>query len=146
MRLVFQSDSLNRQPVIDIVCLICSVFSSLQYLEQTHVCGFSIRQASSGTRVGNVACATRSVRNRLKHRKWYRPCAPIVAREDLDLLFEPGPDLAHGIPYMSFPAAIFCAWAWSLTTQGRHYKRFLRSIWLEHHATVGWASTVWLKD
>jgi len=40
--------------------------------------------------------------NRLKHRKWYRPCAPIVAREDLDLLFEPGPDLAHGIPYMSF--------------------------------------------
>ena len=41
-------------------------------------------------------------RNRLKHRKWYRPCAPIVAREDLELLFEPGPDLAYGIPYMSF--------------------------------------------
>lgn len=40
--------------------------------------------------------------NRLKHRKWYRPCAPIVAREDLELLFEPGPDLAYGIPYMSF--------------------------------------------
>ena len=40
-------------------------------------------------------------RNRLKHRKWYRPCAPIVAREDLELLFEPGPDLAYGIPYMS---------------------------------------------
>ncbi|CAE7536644.1 tobZ, partial [Symbiodinium sp. CCMP2592] len=40
--------------------------------------------------------------NRLKHRKWYRPCAPIVAREDLELLFQPGPDLVHGIPYMSF--------------------------------------------
>lgn len=40
--------------------------------------------------------------NRLKHRRWYRPCAPIVIANDLELLFEPGPDLVHGTPYMSF--------------------------------------------
>jgi len=40
--------------------------------------------------------------NRLKSRRWYRPCAPIVAAEDLDMVFEPGPDLTFGTPYMSF--------------------------------------------
>merc|ERR1712014_60408 len=33
---------------------------------------------------------------------WYRPCCPVVAAEDLELIFEPGPDLTHDSPYMSF--------------------------------------------
>merc|ERR1712048_893465 len=40
--------------------------------------------------------------NRLKNRRWYRPCAPMVALEDLEHMFQPGPDLAFGTPSMSF--------------------------------------------